>query len=708
MAERKMSQKDHKDKLKSSTALDQRDLHRQLLDMLVADSLRREDIVAKAVTNKSNDNEFDLSEWRSIQRGERKLTVDELAEAIKALDAEGEGVDLGFMNQAENDNSPLLSSGFYDMLRNARSAEDELKTQLEELREDAKKEAGFFTTAFNMVAHRKPVSKLINDVVDFQNYCRRNNITFDDIDQQLKPGAKPPPKHPRLKKAWDKIKEFRFLIAAGAGIAIGLAGLNVAAAIPALAIVPTAFFKALPYIAVPYIGLNIFKAFSKKSILKEAGTFARFGVTMAAGFAIALGVTSAMSGVLNPVDMTGMAEAANATGADGGGGKAPFNPAQYIMHGIVFFAGFAAAYKAAKKRLNRQVNDINPGATGANDNDSEKQWKQVFNKVSGAVGDVVANKYTAPAIEKIGKMFDKMGNGVEKLFGGYMNGLGIPAIFLMMSSTIATGGLAALGQFAGYYGTIFAGLGVAAVGLGLFAYAYGCRRKEFKAIAKTAGTAFGISSSAATMPVTKESLKEMGISEKTRESVVPLGANFNMMGTALYLGATAAAAATMFGLEPTLMDKLSVFSVVLATAFGAPGAPSSNIALMEGVLQKTGLNPMQAQKMYEIVLPLDRLFDMTQTSLNVTGDMMVALSKDRTFPMHKVPVLRKVFKKWAEKASKEEKALLEEAAKMLEQAEKENAEKGDTGAKVTAAPRGREPANQSHAPKRKTGTGPKV
>ena len=85
----------------------------------------------------------------------------------------------------------------------------------------------------------------------------------------------------------------------------------------------------------------------------------------------------------------------------------------------------------------------------------------------------------------------------------------------------------------------------------------------------------------------------------------------------------------MFGQDLTVAKQAEIFAVVLATAFGAPGAPASNITLLDPVLHKLDITTMQVKKMYEAVIPMDRLFDMIQTSLNVWGDMVVALGKDK-------------------------------------------------------------------------------
>jgi hypothetical protein len=60
-----------------------------------------------------------------------------------------------------------------------------------------------------------------------------------------------------------------------------------------------------------------------------------------------------------------------------------------------------------------------------------------------------------------------------------------------------------------------------------------------------------------------------------------------------------------------------------------PGEPASNLTLLAPVLGLTGLATGAIQEVYNMVTPGDRLLDMLQTSINVWGDIVVALGKHR-------------------------------------------------------------------------------
>lgn len=624
----------------------------RVLKALGAEDEAREKTLRAAV---ANDNR-----WEEIKQGRKALSVAELAKILQDMEQNGYAADAA--KSARKGKSPFNEQAFYDALAKNIETAEKLKAELAKLRDEAKKEKGFLSTSFNLFAHRNPVEKALSSVDAFDRYCRKNGISYDEVRQQLVAGPKP-------KTAWDHIRDFRFLIAAGAGAAIGLGGLSLAGAVPALGLVTGAFFGGLPYLALPFITLSIFRAFSEKSVLQEAGTLARFGLVMAAGFTLSLGITGALAGFLPALDpgavTAGKEIATSFTGA------VPFSPSQYILHGIAAGAAFGTLYRFARQRIASGYEKTVAGAhklseafAKAASKVTSKFAQKITTPLFGALGrggdglvaafnraaDLSVNKFTAPVINGVGKTGEKLSNGMVKLFGHYLNFVGIPAMAIMMSGALAAGGLGALAAYGGYYAVIFAGMSTAALGMAALArFRYHLGKKEFGALATVAGTALGTSSSAATMPVTMAKLKETGVPDHIVHSVVPLGANFNMLGTSLYLGATAAAALAMFGVEPTPGMLAKVGATTVMTAFGAPGMPSSNIILLDPVLQKTGLSAAQSQKIYEIVLPGDRLLDMAQTALNVLGDCMVALDIWRKEKLQGLKAERKEGQKWGDR-----------------------------------------------------------
>ncbi|HYD17263.1 MAG TPA: cation:dicarboxylase symporter family transporter [Patescibacteria group bacterium] len=502
--------------------------------------------------------------------------------------------------------TPLNDQAYYDALAQGVLTAERVQKQLEELYAAEKKKRGFLGRAFAFFAEQNGVEKAMSGAAAFEKFTYKHGIKYDSAAQRLVQGDKP---RTVLDKAWDN----RFLLAAAGGIGLGLAGVNLGL-FPILSAAPALFFGVLPWLAAPFIGLNIFKSFSQYSILKESPTLLRFAAITAAGLAISLGVVTGMSAILPVVDPATIAAAA-IPGMGGGG----FSPMQYMLPIIGAFSAAALVYKRAK---GVEAGHSDPAAPHA---DAKRKISRAYNKAVG----LVINRHTAPAITAIGRAGEKATEVINRVFPKFIDIAGVPAIATLLSMTMATGGLGLLGAFAGYYITAFTGLAVGGAAMAAGFYKFGARGKDFREIGSAALTGFSLSSSSATMPKEREALKVMGVSARTRDTVVPLGGVFNMYGTSLYMGLTAFYALGMFGAAPSALQYAKTAGTVMAIALGAPGIPASNITLLDPVLQQTGLAASQINKVYAMVLPADRLLDMTQTALNVLGDMIAAVHPDR-------------------------------------------------------------------------------
>ena len=608
--------------LKSSTSLKTPDYGVLLLDMLVNGDEARREVVAGAVP--------DVFESKGAA-----LSFPDLARVLRDLKQHGYDVDPARIDSDIKLTTPLSQEAFYESIRETFETVDSLHDQLELLRkrgktengswrkfkkasdalwnevrnvrDQQKSEKGFLKTFFHVYTSQEPLDTVLKDVASFGRYCREQRIAFDGESEQLV----------RPDTAWDKVKDFRFLVAAGAGLVAGAAGFNPNAS-AAISWIPDTFMGALPFLAVPFIGLNIFKAFSEKNLMDEKWTLMGFGVTMSAAFGVSILMTDFMSsiGFLTQLDMNSVAESAHEK-AEAGVNYARYltemigNPAHHIKELVGASLLGAGIYKLAKNKLDPAMKSAKTGLSA------------LFDKASG----LVINKTTAPYIAKAGKETEKACGWMDTAFNQYMKVMGVPAIFLMLARTAQETETDQLMSYMGYYGTVLAGMSVAAAGLTMASVLFG-GWSALKPVGKTLSTAFSTSSSAATMPTTKESLSEIGVSEKTRNSVVPLGANFHMMGVMLYLGATVGCANVMFGHDPSLAEQVAVLATTTLMAVGAPGAPAAQIGLLEPVLSEAGLKEDQITKMYAVVFPIDRIADMLQTMLNVWGDMVVAMGVD--------------------------------------------------------------------------------
>jgi len=143
----------------------------------------------------------------------------------------------------------------------------------------------------------------------------------------------------------------------------------------------------------------------------------------------------------------------------------------------------------------------------------------------------------------------------------------------------------------------------------------------FKAINQAQLVAFSTSSSAATLPVTMECVKEnLGVSKDVTSFVLPIGATVNMDGTSLYQAISVVFLAQFYGYDLALSEQLIIVLTATLASIGAPAVPSAGLIMMIIVLESVGL----PAAWIALIFPIDRPLDMLRTVVNVTGDATAA------------------------------------------------------------------------------------
>ena len=143
----------------------------------------------------------------------------------------------------------------------------------------------------------------------------------------------------------------------------------------------------------------------------------------------------------------------------------------------------------------------------------------------------------------------------------------------------------------------------------------------YKGILPAQLLAFSTSSSAATLPVTKEQCENaLGIDEEVTSFVLPLGATINMDGTSLYQAVAAVFIANVAGFDLTLGDQLSILAMSVLASIGSAAVPGAGIVMLAVVLESLGI-PLE---LIALILGVDRILDMCRTTVNVTGDATVS------------------------------------------------------------------------------------
>ncbi|CAD2073980.1 Proton glutamate symport protein [Jeotgalicoccus aerolatus] len=137
--------------------------------------------------------------------------------------------------------------------------------------------------------------------------------------------------------------------------------------------------------------------------------------------------------------------------------------------------------------------------------------------------------------------------------------------------------------------------------------------------------AFSTSSSSAVLPVSLETAQnKLGIRKSISSFVQPLGATVNMDGTAIMQGVATVFIAQLSGIDLTIGQMATVVIIATIASIGTAGVPGVGLVMLAMVLTAVGLDPAAIG----IIIGIDRLLDMTRTSVNITGDATIALVID--------------------------------------------------------------------------------
>ena len=134
--------------------------------------------------------------------------------------------------------------------------------------------------------------------------------------------------------------------------------------------------------------------------------------------------------------------------------------------------------------------------------------------------------------------------------------------------------------------------------------------------------AFSTASSNATIPVTLNTVeKKLGVDKAVASFTVPLGATINMDGTAIMQGVATVFIASVYQVDLSLADYLTVILTATMASIGTAGVPGVGLIMLTMVLAQVGL-PVEG---IALIIGIDRLLDMMRTAVNITGDSMVSV-----------------------------------------------------------------------------------
>lgn len=138
-------------------------------------------------------------------------------------------------------------------------------------------------------------------------------------------------------------------------------------------------------------------------------------------------------------------------------------------------------------------------------------------------------------------------------------------------------------------------------------------------------TALGTMSSAATIPVTLQSTKNNGVSERIAEFMIPLLATIHLAGSTISLVVCSIAVVLLGGGVPELAQFLPFILLLGVTMIAAPGVPGGAVMAALGLMSSVlGFTDAQLGLMLALYMAQDGF----GTACNVTGDGAISLIVD--------------------------------------------------------------------------------
>ena len=247
-----------------------------------------------------------------------------------------------------------------------------------------------------------------------------------------------------------------------------------------------------------------------------------------------------------------------------------------------------------------------------------------FSLIFGVALILIPQAKAQPVID----VLEGIGEAVIKIIDMAM-GLAPYGVFGLIFVITSQFGWGILVQLAMYVFVVLLGLFLhAAIGISGLVRVMGRMNpvRFWKSVPAPIVTGFSTSSSMATLPTSISTAeKELDVQPKIAGFVLPLGATMNMNGTSLFEGVTVLFLAQVFGVDLGLGQQIIVVVLAVLTAIGAAGVPGGSLPLMMLVMATVGVPP----EGIAIILGVDRILDMSRTTLNVCGDISAAVYVDR-------------------------------------------------------------------------------
>lgn len=197
-------------------------------------------------------------------------------------------------------------------------------------------------------------------------------------------------------------------------------------------------------------------------------------------------------------------------------------------------------------------------------------------------------------------------------------------VFALITKTFSTVGFEAFASLLKYMVAVLLALFIQAILVysGMIKALTGLKLKPFfKNFANVAAVTFSTASSNAALPLTIETMEDLGVDNSVASFTLPLGATINMDGTAIMQGVACIFISQIYGIELGFSSLITIILTATLASIGTAGVPGVGMITLSMVLSSVGL-PIEG---VGLIMGVDRLLDMTRTTVNVMGDCTCTL-----------------------------------------------------------------------------------
>ncbi len=202
------------------------------------------------------------------------------------------------------------------------------------------------------------------------------------------------------------------------------------------------------------------------------------------------------------------------------------------------------------------------------------------------------------------------------------------AVFGLMARLTSQVGISALISMSHYVATVLLALLLLLIFYLVIIFIF-TRQAPFQFLGATRELlllAFSTSSSAAVMPLSIKTAEEkLNVRTSISQFVIPLGATINMNGTALYQAVATIFLAQVYGVDISLSGMILIVTMAVGASIGSPATPGVGIVILATILDTVGIPP----EGIALIMGVDRILDMSRTSINVAGDVVAAKLMNR-------------------------------------------------------------------------------